>query len=65
VGKYHVTVTESQRCDQCHRMVMSQSQSHDKSSMRTMGGQSITTEVKCISSVENLMGTLSSSPCQL
>ena len=30
-----------------------------------MGGQSIATEVKCISSVENPMGTLLSSPCQL
>jgi len=28
-------------------------------------GQSIATEVKCISSVENPIGTLSSSPCQL
>jgi len=31
--------------------------------MRTMGEQSIATEVKYISSVENPMGTLSSSPC--
>jgi len=30
-----------------------------------MGGQSIATKVKCISSVENPMGTLSSSLCQL
>jgi len=30
-----------------------------------MGGQNIATEVKCISSIENPMGTLSSSPCQL
>jgi len=52
-------VTESQRCDSGHRMVMS----HDKSNMRTMGEQSIATKVKCISSVENPMGTLSSSSC--
>ena len=37
-------------------------QSHDRSSME---GQSIATEVKCISSVENSMETLLSSPCQL
>jgi len=42
-------------------MVMSQS--HDRSSIRTMGGQSIATEIKYISSIENLMGTLLSSPC--
>jgi len=30
-----------------------------------MGGQSIATKVKCISSVENPIGTLSSSSCQL
>jgi len=30
-----------------------------------MGGQSIATEVKCISSIENPMEILSSSPCQL
>jgi len=59
VGKYHMIVTESQRCDSGHRMVMS----HDKSNMRTMGEQSIATKVKCISSVENPMGTLSSSSC--
>jgi len=33
--------------------------------MRTMGGCCTTTRVKCISSVQNQMGTLSSSPCQL
>ena len=33
--------------------------------MGTMGGYCITTKVKCISSVENEIGTLSSSPCQL
>ena len=33
--------------------------------MRTMGGQHIATEVKCISSIENQMGTLLSSLCQL
>jgi len=30
-----------------------------------MGGQCIATEIKCISSVENQMETLSSSPYQL
>ena len=33
--------------------------------MRTIGGCCIATKVKYISSVENEMGTLSSSPCQL
>jgi len=33
--------------------------------MRTMEGYCIATKVKCISSVENEMGTLLSSPCQL
>jgi len=33
--------------------------------MGTIGGYCITTKVKCISSVKNKMGTLSSSPCQL
>jgi len=33
--------------------------------MRTIEKQSIAMEVKCISSIENPMGTLSSSSCQL
>jgi len=33
--------------------------------MRTMGRCCIATVVKCISSVQNQMETLSSSPCQL
>ena len=61
-------VTGSQkRCDSSHRIVMSHKShfSHDRSNMRIIGGQSIATKVKCISSVENPMGTLSSSLCQL
>ena len=74
MGKYHITVTESQRCDSCcrngHVTVMSHrvttcDKSPDRSNMRTMGGQRIVTKVKCISSVENKTGTLLSSPCQL
>jgi len=33
--------------------------------MRTMEGHCIAIVVKCISSIENQMRTLSSSPCQL
>jgi len=69
MGKYHITVIESQRYDSSHRIVTShresQSQSHDKSNMRTIGEQSIATKVKCISSIENPMETLLSSSCQL
>ena len=33
--------------------------------MRTIGGYCIVMIIKCISSIQNQIGTLSSSPCQL
>jgi len=49
---------------------MSQSQymmrkTYDGNNMRTTGGCCTATRVKCISSIQNQIGTLLSSPCQL
>ena len=38
---------------------------HDGNNMRTIGGCCTATRVKCISSIQNQIGTLSSSPYQL
>jgi len=74
VGRYHVTVTESQMCDRGHGMVMSQgvtSHSHNMwqrsqlmSSIETIRVKEHSHISNCIYSVENLMGALLSSLCQ-
>ena len=66
MGKHHVTITKS-HVTQGH---MSQSQhvirkTHDGNNMRTTEGCCKATVVKCISSIQNQMGTLLSSSCQL
>jgi len=58
-------VTLSQCHKWSHQWYHSHNISHDESNMRTMGVQCIATIVKYISSVENLIETLSSSLCQL
>ena len=65
-------VTESQRCDSSHRMVMSQwSHSHRMwqrdhlMDIRTVGDKVHSHNSNCIYSVANLMRTLSSSSCQM
>ena len=63
MGKYHMTVRVTEGVTAVTEW--SQHRSHDRSNIRTMGGQSIATKVKYISSIENPTGTLLSSPCQL
>jgi len=46
-------------------MVRSQCHSHMMSNMRTVGGKVHNYNSSCIYSIENQMGTLLSSPCQL
>jgi len=59
------------RYDTSHRIVMSQSQSqcmtgsHMMGNMRTVEGKVYSHNGSCIYSVENQIGTLLSSPCQL
>ena len=74
-GKYHMTVTESQRCDISHRMVTSHgvtSHSHSiwqrsqlTSNLETMRDKKHSHNSNCIYSIVNLTGTLSSSLCQM
>jgi len=74
MGKHHMTVIWSQSMTlvtHFGHVTRSQSQSqhvmrkiHDRNNMRTIGGYCIATVVKCISSVQNQMRTLSSSSCQ-
>jgi len=55
-------------CDIGHRMVtvtMVWQCNHMTSNIRTVGGEVHSHNSSCIYSVENQMGTLSSSPCQL
>ena len=58
---------DNHRVTECsgHRSQHVIGQSHDRSNIRTMGGQSIATKVKYISSVKNLTGALLRFPYQL
>jgi len=72
--KYHVTVTESQRCDNNHIMVTSHGVTGHRSqhvtgsqltnNMRTVRDKVHSYDSNCIYSVVNLTGTLLSSLCQ-
>jgi len=69
MGKYHMTVTKSQkRCDSGHRMLCHSHSMWQRSqliNMRTMGDKIHSCDSNCIYSVANLTRTLSSSLCQL
>ena len=68
-GKYHMIVTESQKCDRGHRMVTSHTESQVTShsmwqrsqlmNMRTVGDMVHSHNSNCIYSIANLTGTRS------
>ena len=67
-GKRVMSLSQShKRYDICHRMVTSLSQcmtgSHMTGNIKTMGTEMYSHNSSCIYSIENQMGTLSSSPC--
>jgi len=64
-----MSLSQSHKCviliiDWSQHMSQSQSQ-HITGNMRTVGGKVYSHDNSCIYSIENQMGTLLSSPCQL